>query len=105
MNEVLKKLLVNHNFISDDQVDSVLELLDLSASICRGFRKLIATVDKRFDLKNEKRFPVILIIDENLDKFPWESMNYLLNFECTRISSLHFLYFLYKQHQSSISNG
>ncbi|CAG9559334.1 unnamed protein product [Danaus chrysippus] len=56
-------------------------------------------------LKKANRQPVILIVDEMLDTFPWETLPILNQHPVTRIENIHFLYSLYKTHENKIING
>ncbi|CAG9858525.1 unnamed protein product [Phyllotreta striolata] len=51
------------------------------------------------------RYPIILILHEALDAFPWEMLAVLKNQPTSRVPSLHFLYCLYKEHESDIIGG
>ncbi|XP_063368810.1 uncharacterized protein LOC134657186 [Cydia amplana] len=76
-----------------------------------GIRALSQAVAKVKDgdewpaLKKAKRHPVILIVDEMLDTFPWESLPILSQHPVSRIENIHFLYNLYKLHQDMIVDG
>ncbi|CAK1541451.1 unnamed protein product [Leptosia nina] len=61
--------------------------------------------DQWADLKKAKRGPVIIIVDEMLDTFPWESLPALNQQPISRIENIHFLYSLFKTHEESIKNG
>ncbi|CAH2007969.1 unnamed protein product [Acanthoscelides obtectus] len=52
-----------------------------------------------------KRNPIILILHEDLDAFPWEMMDVLKEKPVTRVPSLRFLYNLYKSHRNDIVDG
>lgn len=52
-----------------------------------------------------ERQPVVLIVDEALDSFPWEMISTLDGQPSSRISSLHLLYALYKAHKDTIVDG
>lgn len=76
-----------------------------------GIKAFSETVSKvkdshsRSDLKMAKRHPVILIVDELLDTFPWESLPILNIHPVSRIENIHFLYYLYKIHEKNITDG
>ncbi|KAK9875303.1 hypothetical protein WA026_007700 [Henosepilachna vigintioctopunctata] len=53
----------------------------------------------------EERHPIILIIDETLDAFPWEMISTLTGHPSTRMPSLHLLYAIFKAHQDTIKEG
>ncbi|XP_064074438.1 uncharacterized protein LOC113395504 [Vanessa tameamea] len=61
--------------------------------------------DEWDDLKKAKRNPVILIVDEMLDTFPWETLPIINQQPVSRIENIHFLYMLYKIHEDSIVDG
>nr|XP_034827801.1 separin [Maniola hyperantus] len=61
--------------------------------------------DEWADLKKARRHPVILIVDEMLDTFPWETLPILAQQPVSRIENVHFLYSLYKEHQDRIVDG
>ncbi|XP_053617499.1 uncharacterized protein Sse isoform X2 [Plodia interpunctella] len=56
-------------------------------------------------LKKAKRHPVILIVDEMLDTFPWETLPVLNHHPVSRMENIHFLYNLYKIHEKKFVNG
>ncbi|XP_062132257.1 LOW QUALITY PROTEIN: uncharacterized protein LOC133842958 [Drosophila sulfurigaster albostrigata] len=51
----------------------------------------------------EKRFPLLLVVDERLDHMHWEQLMPLQ--ECTRFKSLHSLWRLYKCHKAQVQHG
>lgn len=57
------------------------------------------------DLRKAKRYPVILIVDEMLDTFPWETLPIINQHPVSRIENIHFLYTLYKVHEPRIVDG
>ncbi|PZC82604.1 hypothetical protein B5X24_HaOG210048 [Helicoverpa armigera] len=61
--------------------------------------------DEWAGLKKAKRHPVILIVDEMLDTFPWETLPILNQHPVSRMENIHFLYYLYKIHESKIVDG
>uniref|UniRef100_A0A2H1W5J8 separase n=1 Tax=Spodoptera frugiperda TaxID=7108 RepID=A0A2H1W5J8_SPOFR len=61
--------------------------------------------DEWTGLKKAKRHPVILIVDERLDTFPWETLPILNQHPVSRMENIHFLYYLYKVHEKSIVDG
>ncbi|XP_052739083.1 separin [Bicyclus anynana] len=61
--------------------------------------------DELTQLKKAKRKPVIFIVDELLDTFPWETLPILHHQPVTRIENIHFLYNLYMEHQDKILDG
>ncbi|KAJ0172900.1 hypothetical protein K1T71_011076 [Dendrolimus kikuchii] len=74
----------------------------------RAFSQAVLSVKENSEwatLKKAKRHPVILIVDEIIDTFPWESLPILKNHPVSRIENLHFLYYLYKIHESDIVDG
>ncbi|XP_041972055.1 separin [Aricia agestis] len=72
----------------------------------KAFSELATQVkDDWSDLKNAERYPVILIVDEIIDPFPWETLSVLYNQPVSRIENIHFLYFLFKKHEKQIVNG
>ncbi|XP_049859759.1 separin [Schistocerca gregaria] len=56
-------------------------------------------------MSNLKRHPVILVVDEELEHFPWEMLNGLAEHPVSRISSIPLLHALYHEHKSKIKNG
>nr|CAH7756667.1 unnamed protein product [Callosobruchus chinensis] len=52
-----------------------------------------------------KKHPIILILHEDLDAFPWEMMDVLRDEAVTRVPSLRFVYNLYKAHNDDITDG
>ncbi|KAL1512471.1 hypothetical protein ABEB36_002056 [Hypothenemus hampei] len=74
-------------------------------------KKLLAQAIKKLNLQITSqelypvRNPLILVIDECLDVIPWESLQILKHDPICRMPSLHFVYFLFKEYESSIENG
>ncbi|KAJ8912438.1 hypothetical protein NQ315_006105 [Exocentrus adspersus] len=54
---------------------------------------------------NTKKYPVILILDDSLDCFPWEMIDILQDEPVSRVPSLQFIYTLFKEHEKDIVNG
>ncbi|XP_044743417.1 separin [Chrysoperla carnea] len=51
------------------------------------------------------RHPVILILDQQLDYFPWEACEILKHHPVSRLPSIHYVYALYAEHKENIING
>ncbi|KAL0818068.1 hypothetical protein ABMA28_008604 [Loxostege sticticalis] len=66
---------------------------------------LVKDNDEWAGLKKAKRHPVILIVDEMLDTFPWETLPIINHHPVSRIENIHFLYYLYKLHEKDIVDG
>ncbi|KAG6457866.1 hypothetical protein O3G_MSEX010537 [Manduca sexta] len=66
---------------------------------------LVKDGDELSALKKAKRHPVILIVDELLDTFPWETLPILNHHPVSRMENIHFLYYLYKIHEKQIVDG
>ncbi|KAL4708912.1 hypothetical protein ACJJTC_010957 [Scirpophaga incertulas] len=74
----------------------------------KAFSQAANTVKESDDfaaLKKAKRYPVILIVDEALDIFPWESLYIINQHPVSRIENIHFLYYLFKLHEKNIIDG
>ncbi|RVE40392.1 hypothetical protein evm_014958 [Chilo suppressalis] len=56
-------------------------------------------------LKKAKRHPVVLIVDEALDTFPWETLPIINHHPVSRMENIHFTYYLYKMHETRIQDG
>ncbi|CAG9766473.1 unnamed protein product [Ceutorhynchus assimilis] len=54
---------------------------------------------------NHLRHPIILIVDECLDSFPWEMLTILTDQPVTRLPSLYFAHLLFKSHEKEIQRG
>ncbi|KAG5897816.1 hypothetical protein JTB14_011816 [Gonioctena quinquepunctata] len=52
-----------------------------------------------------KKYPVILVLHDALDCFPWEMIDVLQEESVTRLPSLHFVYCLFKEHENDIVDG
>ncbi|XP_060806658.1 uncharacterized protein LOC106133222 [Amyelois transitella] len=61
--------------------------------------------DEWSSLKKAKRHPVILIVDEMLDTFPWETLPILNHHPVSRMENVHFIYNLYKIHEKRFVDG
>ncbi|XP_076242882.1 extra spindle pole bodies like 1, separase isoform X2 [Calliopsis andreniformis] len=57
------------------------------------------------ELKDAIRKTLVLIIDEYMDYLPFESMEILRSHPITRFPSLHIVYALFKEHESTMKNG
>ncbi|CAH0714013.1 unnamed protein product, partial [Brenthis ino] len=66
---------------------------------------LVKDSDDWAELRKAKRNPVILIVDEMLDSFPWETLPIINQHPVSRIENIHFLYMLYKEHEEHIVDG
>ncbi|XP_025833469.1 separin [Agrilus planipennis] len=95
---------------------SVKELRDAMKYLFPGKEKLFYTklVKKIKDFteshyvgafNSQKRHPVILIVEESLDVFPWEMLDIIQEHSVSRMPSFHFTYGLFKEHEDSIING
>ncbi|CAH2266281.1 jg17830 [Pararge aegeria aegeria] len=78
-------------------VDGIKAFSDVATQIKDG--------DEWTALRKAKRHPVILIVDEMLDTFPWETLPILNHQPVSRIENIHFLYSLYKEHEDKIVDG
>jgi hypothetical protein len=67
-----------------------------------GFRRSLAD---ELSLYEQKKHPLILIIDDSLDCFPWEMMDILVDVSVSRLPSLHLAYALFQEHKATIQNG
>lgn len=56
-------------------------------------------------LRSAKRMTLVLIIDENMDYIPFETMEVLKIHPVTRFPSFHIAYALFKEHESSMKEG
>ncbi|CAH2051711.1 unnamed protein product, partial [Iphiclides podalirius] len=56
-------------------------------------------------LRKAKRLPVILIVDEMLDTFPWEMLPIFHHQPVSRMENIHFTYALYKIHEKDFVDG
>ncbi|KAJ8957970.1 hypothetical protein NQ318_001971 [Aromia moschata] len=77
----------------------------------KNFRRTLAQFIKNLGDKlivrgvNDKKHPLILILDDSLDCFPWEMMDILQNEPISRVPSFHFIYSLFKEHEKTIVDG
>ncbi|XP_026740569.1 separin-like [Trichoplusia ni] len=71
----------------------------------RAFSQAVMQIKDNDELKKAKRHPVILIVDEMLDTFPWETLPILNQHPVSRMENIHFLYYLYKIHEKKICDG
>ncbi|KAJ8713144.1 hypothetical protein PYW08_008448 [Mythimna loreyi] len=73
----------------------------------RAFSQAASQVkdNEEWGLKKAKRHPVILIVDEMLDTFPWETLPILNQHPVSRMENIHFLYYLYKVHENDVIDG
>ncbi|KAM3959521.1 extra spindle pole bodies like 1, separase [Aphomia sociella] len=66
---------------------------------------LVKDGDEWTALKKAERYPVILIVDEILDSFPWETLPILNHHPVCRMENIHFIYNLFKLHEKEFVNG
>ncbi|XP_059053319.1 uncharacterized protein LOC131847699 [Achroia grisella] len=74
----------------------------------RAFSQAATSVkegDEWATLKKAERYPVILIVDEILDSFPWETLPILNHHPVCRMENIHFVYSLFKQHEKQFVDG
>lgn len=73
----------------------------------RTIVKIVRGVGQNVFIENEKakRHPVILILHDSLDCFPWEMLDVLEDHPSCRLPSLHFLYCLFKEHENDVVDG
>ncbi|KAL0276468.1 UNVERIFIED_CONTAM: hypothetical protein PYX00_004033 [Menopon gallinae] len=94
--EILKVLsLALHN----DQLENINSMVPLMEDL-----KLI-NLENSCTVKNAKKNPVILIIDDAFELIPWEMLSTFSGQPVTRISSLHLLYAMFKYHENHIVDG
>ncbi|CAH1276827.1 unnamed protein product [Diabrotica balteata] len=77
-------------------------------NLIRTIVNVIRTIGEKFFLdkgSTMKRHPVILVVHESLDYFPWELIDVLEDQPVYRLPSLHFLYCLFKEHEDDIVDG
>ncbi|XP_028140260.2 uncharacterized protein LOC114334421 [Diabrotica virgifera virgifera] len=77
-------------------------------NLIRIIVSVVRTIGEKFYLRKgstEKKHPVILIVHDSLDYFPWEQIDVLADQPVYRLPSLHFLYCLFKEHESDIVDG
>ncbi|XP_072381115.1 uncharacterized protein Sse [Diabrotica undecimpunctata] len=77
-------------------------------NIIRTIVNVIRTIGEKFFLdkgSTMKRHPVILVVHDSLDYFPWELIDVLEDQPVYRLPSLHFLYCLFKEHENDIVDG
>ncbi|XP_018575922.1 separin [Anoplophora glabripennis] len=75
-------------------------------SLMRSITQFIRNLgDKISTSTDQKKHPVILILDETLDCFPWEMIDVLNDEPVSRVPSLQFIYTLFKEHEKDIVDG
>ncbi|KAB0804727.1 hypothetical protein PPYR_01697 [Photinus pyralis] len=105
---ILRCLIKGASYLSISEIkDRLLSMFpfDEQKSIRVTLAKDIQQMLKRYEFTQQKRHPVLLILDEKLDALPWEMLDILENQPISRMPSIHFTYALYKEHESTISNG
>lgn len=65
--------------------------------------KFLAGIKKKFKFDNHSYYPCILILDEYLDKIPWEML--VPAEEIARFSSIYLLFDIYEVYKNDISDG
>ncbi|KAK7793799.1 hypothetical protein R5R35_012047 [Gryllus longicercus] len=107
---LLLKAAENFDYLSDGVLAAVLaRVVDelKSPSALAVLKREFGQLKKEFPiiLKNIKRGPVLLIIDEKLECLPIEQLEILRKHPATRVPSVHVTHGLYSVHRNSIENG
>lgn len=82
-------------------------LPDANKNEIRIIGNFIRSIGQKLFIENSKTkcHPVILILHDSLDAFPWEMIDVLEEQPACRLPSLHFLYCLFKEHENEIVDG
>lgn len=70
-----------------------------------SFYKEFLECSNNMNCMHLRRSPLILILDESLEIYPWEMISILRNAPVTRMPSLHFAHALFEHHKARIING
>ncbi|PNF34281.1 hypothetical protein B7P43_G16723 [Cryptotermes secundus] len=83
----------------------VADCLEIPIAATKDIARQLSKLHDAVQLQTARRHPVILILDEELELFPWEMLNILQDHPVCRVPNLHMLYALYKAHERNISRG
>ncbi|KAF5304771.1 hypothetical protein FQA39_LY09548 [Lamprigera yunnana] len=105
---ILKCLIKGSGFLSlTDIKNGLLHIFpeECEKSLRISLGKDIQQMCNTYKFAKQLRHPVLLIVDEKLDIFPWEALEVLENHPASRMPSLHFTYALFKEYESTIVKG
>nr|CAD7264869.1 unnamed protein product [Timema shepardi] len=80
--------------------------VNIKSEECNTLAEEIININKSItELETAKRHPLIIILDDQLEQFPWEMISLLSGHPVVRAYSLHMLHALFKVHEKDIKNG
>lgn len=95
-------------YVSNEQIkDMVKYIVKKSSSVlCTRLISKIQYIRRHYpELETDKRYPVILMLDQKLEILPWEMVFTLRDHAVCRVPSVHFLHALYKKEERYVVNG
>ncbi|XP_021934504.1 separin isoform X2 [Zootermopsis nevadensis] len=83
----------------------VADCLKIPVAATKNLTQQLSKLPDAVRLRTTRRHPVILLLDEELELFPWEMLTVIQDHPVCRVPNLHILYALYKAHEDNISGG
>ncbi|XP_076756318.1 extra spindle pole bodies like 1, separase [Xylocopa sonorina] len=104
---LLKKIALGACFLTRKEIARAVKyvLSDYNKLADNIILSIIGKLPCMQELKDATRKTLVLIIDENMDYIPFESMEILKCHPVTRFPSLHITYALFKEHENTMENG
>ncbi|CAL7940926.1 unnamed protein product [Xylocopa violacea] len=104
---LLKKIALGACFLTREEIARAVKyvLSDYNKLADNVILSIIGKLPCIQELKDAIRKTLVLIIDENMDYIPFESMEILKCHPVTRFPSLHITYALFKEHENTMENG
>uniref|UniRef100_A0A1B0CLT1 separase n=2 Tax=Lutzomyia longipalpis TaxID=7200 RepID=A0A1B0CLT1_LUTLO len=100
---LLSLICCNRDLLDRDSVEVAAKEISQSTKEKRKIQDFLSNEKIFPDFTTSLRFPILLIVDELLDQFPWEMV--LPEMETARVSSLHMLMRLYDKYKDQIVEG
>ncbi|XP_055680010.1 uncharacterized protein LOC129788059 [Lutzomyia longipalpis] len=100
---LLSLICCNRDLLDRDSVEVAAKEISQSTKERRKILDFLSNEKIFPDFTTSLRFPILLIVDELLDQFPWEMV--LPEMETARVSSLHMLMRLYDKYKDQIVEG
>ncbi|XP_063918848.1 uncharacterized protein LOC135134157 [Zophobas morio] len=105
MQTIVQYLIKSAHYLKLVELKSALQTLSPDKKLQKQLGQFIRNISNKLSLSEQKRHPLILILDDSLDCFPWEMMDILSNVSVSRLPSLHLAYALFQEYKDSIKNG
>ncbi|XP_044265442.1 separin isoform X2 [Tribolium madens] len=102
---IMHYLVKSCNYLKITELRRAVQSMFSEKNVQKSVAQFIRNLSEELNLFHEKRHPLILIIDDSLDIYPWEMMEILSETSVSRLPSLYLAYALYKEHKDTIKDG